>query len=74
MAFFRVRLKERPDVTVIFNDAFVTKVTLAGDACGIHHQGIVAETRITRDQYDRLRMFWRVQDVDDLPWIVRHTD
>ena len=74
MAFFSVRLKERPDFTVIFNDAYVTKMVLSGDACGIHHQGIVGETRITRDQGDKLRIAWKVQNVDDLPGIVRHTE
>jgi hypothetical protein len=66
--------KERPDTTVLFDLDNVVRVDLVGETAGISLKGHAGQIRITRDDWDRLRNFFKAQSLSDMPAPVRHKD
>ncbi len=74
MFYVQCSLKERPENVVLFDLDNVVRVDLVGDAAGISLKGHAGQIRITKTDYDRLRMHFKAQVLSDMPGPVRHKD
>jgi len=70
--YIQTTLKERPDSTVIFDTDNVTRIDLTGDVAGVSLKGHAGQIRISKADFDRLRMHFKVQVSSDMPCPVRH--
>jgi hypothetical protein len=66
--------KERPDTTVLFNLENVIRVDLVGETAGISLKGHAGQIRITMDDFNRLKMHFKAQNLSDMPAPVRHKE
>ena len=67
-------LAERPENVVMFDTDAIVRIDLVGGVAGLSLRGSVAQVRISRDDYDRLRMHFKAQVLSDMPAPVRHRD
>lgn len=74
MMYITTTLKERPENVVMFDLDNVVRVDLVGETAGISLKGHAGQIRITRDDWDRLRNFFKAQSLSDMPAPVRHKD
>ena len=71
--FYHVSLKERPEVSCIFNSEFITRINLNGDAVGLHISGSMAEIRIHKDEFDKFKNQLKIIDLRTVAKVVRGT-
>ena len=66
--------KERPDNTVLFDLDNVVRVDLVGETAGISLKGHAGQIRISMDDFSRLKMHFKAQNLSDMPCPVRHKE
>ena len=72
--YIQTTLKERPDSSVLFDTDSVVRVDLTGDVAGISLKGHAGQIRISRDDYNRLKMHFKVQNLSDMPGPTKHKE
>ncbi|MFH1933314.1 MAG: hypothetical protein ABIN18_17195 [Pseudomonadota bacterium] len=71
--FYHVALKERPEISVIFNSDHITRINLAGDAVGINVVGSLAEIRLHMDEFNKFKNQLKVIDLRTMAKVTRGT-
>ena len=61
---------------ILFDTSNIVRVDLSaeGGAAGISLKGHAGQIRITRDDYNRLKMHFKVQNLSDMPGPTKHKD
>ena len=74
MFYVQCQLKERPENVVLFDLDNVVRVDLVGDTAGISLKGHAGQIRISMDDFNRLKMHFKAQNLSDMPGTVKHRE
>ena len=67
-------LAERPENIVLFDTDSISRIDLVGDVAGLSLRGNVAQVRISKDNFYKLKMFFKAQNLSDMPGPTKHKE